>query len=149
MTKINELRFIRVFSSVHIPRYLVEQIKNKNFDIDEFLAYQEENCKDPKSDRLQLNDSNHLYVMANDKNSVKGFIWMVIDELTHDLVVKELSVDKSYWEGSETLSVISEFVKELFKKLQLKRILWKTRYPKNSEKLGFKRSREVLMEYCA
>jgi len=42
---------------------------------------------------------------------------------------------------------LSDHVKEIMKKLKVKKSYWLTNYPKHSERHGFKRSRSVLMEY--
>lgn len=145
--KIDELRWVRVFSPIHIPKYLVEQVRDRDFSVDEFYKYQEINCLVEGKDGHTLNPFNHLYVLADEGNMVKGFLWFVIDPLSKDVVINTFSMDKSYWGQGKAVKRVSDHVKEIMKKLKLKKVYWITNYPKHSERHGFRRSKSVLMEF--
>lgn len=145
--KIEELRWVRVFSPIHIPKYLVEQVRDRDYSVEDFYKYQEINCLVPGKEGPTLNPFNHLYVLADENNVVKGFLWFVIDPLSKDGIVNTFSMDKEYWGDGKAMKKASDHVKEIVKKLKLKKVYWITNYPKHSERHGFRRSRSVLMEY--
>lgn len=148
MTKeLEDLRWIRVFSPVHIPKYLVEQVRDRDYTVENFFKYQEFNCIIEDENGQRLNPLSHLYVLANSENMVKGFLWFVVDPLTLDMVINTFSMDKDYWYNGQAMKMASDHVKKLRKKLKLKKVYWITNYPKHSEKYGFKRSKSIIMEY--
>ena len=144
---IDLLKWIRVFSPVHIPKYLVEQVRDREYDVNDFYKYHEANCLIQKKDGQILNPFNHLYVLADQENIVQGYLWFGIDPLSKDVLINTFSVDKAYWNQGKAVKKVSEHVKELLKKLKLKKVFWLTNYPKHSERYGFKRAKSVLMEY--
>ena len=138
-----ELKWIRIFTPMHIPKYLVEQVRDRDFTVDEFYRYQEINClSDGK-----LNPLNHLYVLADPDHFIKGFLWFTVDPLTKDIIIQTYSVDKEYWGKGRAVAKLASHIKEIRKKARLKKIYWITNYPKHSERNGFRRSKSVLMEY--
>jgi hypothetical protein len=148
MTKnFDELRWVRVFSPIHIPRHLVEHIKDRDYTVDDFYKYQEINCLVSGKDGPTLNPLNHLYVLADDENMVQGFLWFVIDPLSKDAVINIFSIDKKYWHQGKAIERLGSYVKEIVGKLKLKKVYWVTTCPKHSEYHGFERSKSVIMEY--
>lgn len=145
--ELDELRWVRLFSPVHIPRYLVEQVRDRDFSVDDFIKYQEINCLIHKKDGPTLNPFNHLYGLVDPQNIVKGFLWFIIDSLSKDAVINTFSVDSAYWGGGAAVRKLSDHVKEIMKKLKLKKVYWMTNYPNHSERHGFTRSHTVLMEF--
>lgn len=141
-----DLRWIRIFTPYHIPKYLVEQVRDRDFTVDEFYKYQEINCLINKGDDRTLNPFSHLYVLVNSDNIPKGFLWFCIDPLTKDIIIQTYSVDKDYWNG-HAVEKLATHMKEIRKKGNLNKIYWITRYPKHSMRHGFKRSENILMEY--
>ena len=144
---IDKLKWIRVFSPVHIPKYLVEQVRDRDYSVEDFYKYQELHCLVQKKDGPTLNPFNHLYVLADQENIVQGYLWFCIDSLSKDVLINTFSIDKAYWNQGKAVKKVSEHVKELLKKLKLKKVYWLTNYPKHSERYGFKRAKSVLMEY--
>lgn len=143
----DELRWVRVFTPLHIPKDLVEQVRDRDFTVDDFYRYQEINCLRDTDEGPTLNPLNHLYVLANADNITKGFLWFTIDALSKDLVIQTYSVDRDYWRSGGAMQKVAEHVKEIRKKAKLKKIYWITNYEKHSQRHGFKRSKSVLMEY--
>ena len=147
-TKIDDLKWIRVFTPSHIPTYLVEQIRDRDFTIEDFYKYHEVNCTVPSPDgNVKLNPFSHLYVLANEENQVKGMLWFCVDPLAKDLIIQTFSMDKEYWMKGIAVKKLAKHIKEIRKKGNLNKIYWVTNYPKHSERNGFKRAKAVLMEY--
>jgi len=148
MNKIDDLKWIRIFTPSHIPKYLVEQVRDRDFTVEDFYKYHEINCTIPGSDgNVKLNPFSHLYVLANPENEVKGALWFCVDPLSKDLVIQTFSVDKEYWNRGVAVKKLATHIKEIRKKGNLNKIYWVTNYPKHSERNGFKRAKSVLMEY--
>lgn len=145
---LDELRWVRVLSPVHIPKYLVEQIKDRDFTVEDFYKFQEINCliDDDKGGKT-INPFHHLYVLVDEENIVKGLLWFVVDSLTKCIFIHNYSVDKEYWHGGKAFERLSNHMKEILKKLKFKKIYLLNSYPKLCERYGFKRNRQVLMEY--
>jgi hypothetical protein len=143
---INELRWIRVFTPIHIPKKYVENIKPRRYSVEDFYKYQDMVCLTKTGDGFTLNPLSHLYVLANKDNETKGFLWFVIDPLTKDLIVQSYSVDRDYW-GKGAVEKLATHIKEIRKKANLNKIFWITDFPNHSKKYGFKPSNSILMEY--
>lgn len=130
-----DLNFIRIQDFRLIPRYLMEQVKGSDAEIDRILQYNF--AKDP----LTL-----LYALADDQNKIKGFLWADIDVLEGVVHVNALSVDKDYQDGKPALEAV-RFLQNLIKDSKLKKkITFATTRPKAFERMGFKRTKLVNME---
>ena len=148
MNKIDDLKWIRIFTPSHIPKYLVEQVRDRDFSVEDFYKYHEVNCTLPSKDgNVKLNPFSHLYVLANEENEVKGMLWFCVDPLTKDLIIQTFSMDKDYWMKGVAVKKLANHIKDIRKKGNLNKIYWVTNYPKHSERNGFKRAKAVLMEY--
>lgn len=145
--KIDELRWVRVFTPVHIPTYLAEQVRDRDYSVEEFYAFQEQSCLRMTKEGPSLNPLNHLYVLANNENVTKGFVWFTIDALSKDICIHTFSMDKEYWGRGKAVEKLSNFIKEIRRKARLNKVYWITNYPKHSERHGFKRSKSILMEF--
>jgi len=146
-TDIDKLRFVRIFTPMHIPKHLVEQVRDREYDIDEFYKYQEINCVSKSVDGFTLNPLNHLYVLVDENNNTKGFLWFTVDVLSKHIFIHTFSVDKEYWFKGKTVKKLADFVKDIQRKASLKKIYWCTSFPKHSQRHGFRRSSGILMEY--
>lgn len=148
VTFLNELQFVRIFDPIHIPSYLIEQLKDRVFEVEQFYQYQKLFCLLQTAEGPKLNPTNLLYVLINEKlKQVKGFLWMAIDLLTNSLIVNNFSMDKQYWHKGESISLLENKAKKVMKELSLKRIVWITKTPKFCEARGFKRSKDTVMIY--
>lgn len=147
MSNLDELRWVRLYSAIHIPVYLVEQVRDRDYTVEDFFKYQEINCTVDGKSGPMLNPLNHLYALVDKNNLVKGFLWFVVDCLSKDLCINTYSVDKEYWCKGRAVSKLEELVKEVMDKQKVKKVFWVTNYPKHSERHGFKRSKSVLMEF--
>jgi N-acetylglutamate synthase-like GNAT family acetyltransferase len=125
----------------------VEQIRDRKFEVDKFYEYQKIICLSQTEQGVMVNPLNLLFVIANESNHVKGFLWCSISPLTNELVINSFSMHKDYWCKGGAVQLVESKVKELMKEINLNRVLWITNYPRHSEKFGFKRAKGVLMEY--
>jgi len=144
---IDDLRWVRVFTPIHIPKYLIENVRDRDFTVEDFYKYQEVACIRETEEGPTLNPLSHLYVLVDKDNMTKGFLWFTIDSLSKDLVIQTYSVDKAYWGFGKAVKKVTEHILEIWKRASLNKIYWITRYPKHSERYGFKKSENVLMEY--
>lgn len=147
MKKIEELRWFRVFTPDHVPHYLIEQVRDRDFSVDEFFRYQKINCMTQSEKGGVLNAFNHLYVLADKVNQVKGMLWFNVDPLSKDIIIQTFSMDKEYWGKGQAVKKLAEHIKGIRIKANLGKIYWVTNYPKHSMRYGFKPSKSVLMEY--
>jgi len=143
----SNLRFIRVFTPVHIPKYLVEQIKGRDYEVDDWYKYQEVVCMRDTPNGPQLNPLSMLYVLADEGNKVVGMLWCDVEPLSKTLVVEMFSIDKEYWHKGKAAMLVADKVREIGKECKLKKVVWVTRGPKHSEYYGFKKAKESIMEY--
>lgn len=144
---LDNLRWIRLMSASFIPKYLVEQVKQRDYSVADFYKYQDLNCLVDHGGGQQLNPFNHLYALVDENNFVKGYLWFVVDPLSKDIVINTFSVSQEYWGGGRAVKKLADHMKFLLKRLKLKKIYWLTRYAKHSQRHGFKPSKVVLMEY--
>jgi len=141
------LRFIRIFTPMHIPKELIEQVRDRTYEVDDWYKYQEVICLRQTEDGTQLNPLSMLYVIADEGNKVVGMLWCEVNALSKTLVVQTFSMDKKYWLRGKAVELVANKGKEIAKECKLKRIMWMSSYPKHSERYGFKRSKHVAMEW--
>ena len=144
---IEKLKWVRIFDPVHIPKEYIDQIKHKEFTSERFYEFLSDICLIRNDNGSVLNPYNLLFVLVDDNNRTKGVLWMVIDNLANALVINTFSVDKEYWGNGCAVNFLKEKALETKEKEKLERVYWITRCPKHSEKFGWKRSKNVLMEY--
>lgn len=143
-----QLTWRRIFTPVHIPKYLVEQIKSRDFTVDQFYKNQEEACICIDSQGNQsISPLNHLYVLSDEGFKVVGFLWFVIDDMCQSIIVQNFSVDRKYWGKGKALELASRHIKEILKNAKLKKVYWVTNRPKVFEKAGFVRAKDTIMEW--
>ena len=147
MSKIDELRWVRVFTADHVSNYLIEQVRDRDYSVDDFYRYQQINLMRQTEEGIKLNPFNHLYVLVDNENIVKGFLWFSIDALTKDIFIQTYSVDKAFWEKGYAVKKLASHMKEILHKGGLNKIFWANKYPKHAERYGFRRSPMILMEY--
>jgi hypothetical protein len=148
MAKMDQLRWIRSTSPELIPRYLIDQVKHKEYTTDDFIKYQKNVAFVSTQEGTVLNPFSHLYYLANDDNLIKGVLWFCVDPLTKDIIIQTYSVDKEYSKEGGAVEKLCVLIKDIAFKANLKKIYWVTNHPRHSQRHGFKKSRSVLMEYC-
>lgn len=142
-----DLRWVRIFTPIHIPKYLIEQIKHRDWTVEDYVKYHEINCLTESESGPALNPFSHLYVLVNPDNITKGFLWFTIEPLSKDLIIQNYSIDKEYWGKGKAVEKLADHIKFIKKKANLNKVYWITNYPKHSEKYGFKQCKSILMEY--
>jgi hypothetical protein len=145
--KFDKLRWVRLLSPSIIPKYLVEQLKHREFSVENFYKYNEQNCSFPSKDGIKVNPLNHIYGLLDENNVVVGFLWFVVDEFCGHIFIHNFSIDNKYWHLGKAVEIAADHVKDIMKTAKIKKAYWLTRYPKHSERYGFKRSKDILMEY--
>ena len=146
-SNLDDLRWQRLFIGSLIPRYLVEQIAKRDYEVDTLYKYIDRNILKMSPDGPTLNHLFQVWALVNPENLVRGFLWFTIDPLTLDILIQVYSVDSNYWGCKAAVHKLAEHVKSLRKGGDLKKIFWITKFPKHSLKYGFKPSKCVLMEY--
>lgn len=144
--KFEKLRWLRLISPDVIPKYLVDQVKNREFEIEDFYKFQQMNCLLPSEKGITVNPLNHLYSLVNDENIVMGFLWFTVDPLCKNIFINTYSVDNELW-GGKAVGMAADHVKKIMKEANITKAFWITRYPRHSERHGFKKAREAIMEY--
>ncbi len=145
---LQDLVFVRLIDPVHIPTYLVKQIKDRLFDVERFYQHQKEMCLISSPRGTTINPYNYLYALVNEKiKQVKGVLWCVVDPLTESLVINNFSIDAEYWNRGESLQLLEKQVKNIRRELRLKRIVWITKNVKFCKAKGYKESKFGFMIY--
>lgn len=145
---IAELVFVRIFDPIHIPSYLVEQIKDRLYTVEKFYEFQRLCCLFSTDKGPILNPTNFLYALIDQKKKeTKGFLWMSAQVLTESLIINNFSVDAAYWGKGESIKLVEKKAKKVMSDLKLKRIVWITKNVRFCEALGFKHSKESVMIY--
>jgi|ERR1700678_186277 len=121
-----------------IPKELIEAVKFRGFDSERFYAYQEAHLGDL---------SNFLIALYDKTKKIKGYLWAAIDESDGALFVNTFSVCKEYWGKGKAVEKAIEILKGLCEKLDPPSVRWITTNDRFFAKHGFKRSKEVIMEY--
>ena len=134
--RFTDLKGIRIFDFNLIPKYLLEQVKGSDINWDTVLKLN----NDINSNPLTI-----LYVWADDKNIIKGFLWGELALISERLVMIVLSVDKKY-QHSDINKVLQELMREICGSLNIKSCIWCTTRPRAFERVGYIKSKRVLME---
>lgn len=140
-----DLKWMRLITGAVIPEYLVEQIKERSYEVDAFYAYQEQACLTDDAESV-FNPFNHLYALLAPREQIKGFLWFTIEPMTKDIWIQSFSIDSSLWNKGLAIKLVKDLVLEIRDRAELNKVYWLTRHPKYHEKHGFSRSKTVLME---
>lgn len=130
------MKFIRIFDINLLPKYLVEQVKD--LDSERFYSVFE-NLVNFSNDFIEL--------IVNEQNIIIGFVWYVVDLIDFSLHVNTVSLRKDYQGNGKVLKIFIEKLRNDIKGTKLKKITWCTDRPAFYERMGFKRSNQVLLEH--
>ena len=136
--KIDKLEFGRLRIPKLIPRELIESVKGRTFTPEQFYSYQEQQIDNP---------SNFLFALVDEQKKIHGYLWCELNMLDGSLFVSTFSISKEYWGKGHALPKVINFLRHLKKKINATRVFWITTNDKFFVKRGFKRSKNVLMEY--
>lgn len=136
---VKDLTFVRLKIPKLIPYELVDAVKGRTFTPEQFYRYQEAQIDNPY---------NYLYAMIDEGKKIHGYLWAEMNILDNSLFVNTFSITKDFWGKGEAIAKVIEFLATLKEKIQATRVFWVTTNEKFFLKHGFKRSKNVLMEYC-
>lgn len=146
MPELTDLKFVRNYDFDIVPRYLLEQIPGREWNIDTLYHY---------GPLFISNPFNWLYVLVDVGQVIKGVLWATVDPVLETLAVNILSVDREYQQvngslrrsQSKIVKMAIDFLGKEIKKTNLKpKIIWTTTRPKPFELTGCKRSKRIVME---
>lgn len=141
------LHWVRVMTPMFIPKQLVRQVRDKEFNEDDFYTYLDAICTNKGPEGISFNPYCHLYVLVDERKLVKGFLWFEVHPLTKDVIVNTYSVHPSLWGKGAAIQMAKDLLLSFMKGAKLKKVIWFTNYPWHYERYGFKRSKSILMEY--
>lgn len=133
-----QLEFVRLRLPRLIPIELIEAVKGRTFTPEQFYKYQENQAD---------NTHNFLYALIDDKKKIHGYFWAEMNSLDGSLFVNTFSISKEFWGKGKAIPMVIDFLRKLKEKVKPSRIFWVTTNEKFFGKHGFKRSKNILMEY--
>jgi hypothetical protein len=142
-SNLEDLEFlkIRIPENVRlIPQDVIEAVKGRLFTPEQFYKYQEEQMRNE-------NPSNLLYAIIGLDKQVEGYLWAEVSQLDGSLFINTFSISEKYWHKGKVMQKIMTLLNKLKSKLGSPRVFWITTNDKFFVKHGFKRSKNVLMEY--
>lgn len=137
---VDTLKFVRLKLPSLIPKELIENVKGRTFTSEQFIKYQESQVDNPY---------NHLYVLVDENKKIHGYLWAEVNILDDSLFVNTFSISKEYWGKGEAMKKAIAFLDQLKKATKSPRVFWVSTNEKFFIKMGFKRSKNVLMEYTS
>lgn len=138
---IESLRFVKLKLPRLIPESLVEAVKGRTFSPEEFYEYQEKQVD---------NQNNLLYVLIDEAKKIHGYLWAELNILDGSLFINTFSISKEYWGKGSSIKYVVEFLRLIKDQTKAPRVFWITTNPKFFSKMGFKPSKNVIMEFpCA
>ena len=136
MTKSDDLKLARVKTFQGIPEYLLEQVKDRNWEPDKLKQWGELVANDP----FQF-----IYLMVTPQHEVKGFVWASAAPLVNGIFINVISVDSEY-QDHIILKKVTGFFKSMLEEMGLKHLYAITGRPKAAERKGWKRMGMEMME---
>lgn len=132
------LKFEKCFNPSLVPKEYLTQLPDKNYDPALFYDFA----------KVALQSPTHMiYLLINDDHVVKGFLWCEINIIEQVLFVNVLSVDKELWKNGEMIELSKTFILDSISELGLKKVMWATDRPALFERIGFTRSKQIILEY--
>ena len=137
---LDNLEFLKLRFPRLIPLSLIENVKGRTFTPEQFYKYQEDQVKFE-------NPGNLLYALIDKEKVIHGYLWAELSQLDGSMFVNTFSIEKDYWFKGKAIPKVIQFLDFLKKKHNCERVFWITTNEKFFLKHGFKRSKNVLMEY--
>lgn len=133
-----DLTFVKLKFPRCIPKQLIESVKGRTFTPEQFYRFQEGQSHNP---------NNFLYGLVDENKVIHGYLWAEKNYLDDSLFINTFSITKEYWNKGEAINKAIEFVSDLKINTGAARVFWVTTNDKFFSKKGFKKSKNVLMEY--
>ncbi len=132
-----QLNIIPVPDSRLIPRYLLEQVKDRRWAVDEWYELQKQ---------LIGVESNIVLSLIDKEHQIVGFIWLTVEAFDKYIHINTISVDPKYQRKSKLINFVSKYIREIARALNIDTVIWTARRTKALEKYGFQESEYKLME---
>lgn len=129
------LKFVKVKEMSQIPRYLFEQVKPGEYNIDKLYEW---------GPVIIRNPMNLIGAFIDKEESVKGVMWSSFDPISNKIHVHLLSLDKSYYKQG-VLNEAEGILNKFKKKLGAAKVSFIAGRTKAFEKMGYRKTM-VLME---
>jgi N-acetylglutamate synthase-like GNAT family acetyltransferase len=130
------------FARLRIPRLimpeLIESVRGCEFTPEQFYEFHESQADNPY---------NYLYAVIDEDKKIHGFLWAHTNRLDNSIYINCYSISKDYWGKGKAIEKAKEILRELVRKTKPHKIYWSTTNDKFFSKHGFRRSKNVLMEY--
>lgn len=135
---LQSLTFVKLKYPRCIPKELIQNVKGRTFTPEQFYRFQEGQSHNP---------NNYLFALVDESKVIHGYLWAEKNYLDDSLFVNTFSITKEYWGKGEAIKTAITFVSDLKLKAGAARVFWITTNEKFFAKQGFKKSKNVLMEY--
>ncbi len=132
----DELKLARVLGFDHVPVYLLEQSKGRNWEVEGLLKW---------GNLIASSPFEMIYVMVTRKHEVKGVVWATANPLADAVFLNLVSVDKEYQDGL-IIKKITGFFKAMLKDMGLNKVMALTSRPRAGIRHGWKKTGIELME---
>lgn len=133
------LKYVPVEDFSLIPRYLLEQVKDKEWD-DTDRLYAALCSVPPVFWKMNI-----VGVFADHDHMIKGFMWLVADTVSRKLDCRLLSVDPEY-QNKGIIKEAADIARKIAKEVQAAGVTVSTSTPKAFEQYGFKATLKTNME---
>lgn len=140
------MQWKRITDPVLIPQQLVQQIKDREFEVGDF--YTTLGLSTGYAHK-QFREDCYLYILIDEPGQICGFFWAEFDALTKVLWLHNISVSKKYWNKDIAIPLLTEKMKEIMKQRKCSICRWQTTNSRATTALGFKPSQNVIHEYNA
>lgn len=122
-----------------IPVELVEQIKALRWSYEKFELMQKQMIGHPFNLLFKLIDK------KNDPDTIKGFMWCMVDPLSDGMVVQALSIDKGMQGSGKIVPLVKKFLQYLYREGKFANIYWLADRHRAYKKYGGEYSKYRLM----
>ena len=130
------LKYIPIEDVNLIPKFLVEQLEPRSWDVERFYKL---------GNMITANKMNFVGVFADKDHMVQGFMLASMNLLTENIEVHMLSLAEEY-RGRGIIKEATGIVKKIKKEIGAKKIEFSTIFPEKFETYGYKKSDLVKME---
>lgn len=134
--KSGDLKFIRIFDMNLVPRFLLDQVKNRDLNVDFLYSV---------GDQITGNPFNLLYAISDKDSRIAGVLWATVAPIESTIMTHIISMGKEY-QDKTIIPAAMDFLNKIRDELGLKQLKCITTRPRAFEKYGMKRSKNVIME---